>query len=199
MPNFKTCPNGHNYDADLYSKCPYCPTENANADLQQTLVDFKRTQIFEEGQNQLAKTVVDEDAAGFGKTPTWGGAEQHPFKRTTIAGRDGAANTPLEQAIKRKLVGWLATFSNDEYGEDYRLYVGKNKIGSGKGCDILINDSSVSGEHATILFRENEFLLKDNFSTNGTRVNGETMDEGKLKEGDEIRVGNTVFKMKTVF
>ncbi len=79
------------------------------------------------------------------------------------------------------------------------MFVGKNRIGSGKNCDILINDSSVSGEHATILFREDEFLIKDNFSTNGTKINGVTTDEGKLKDGDELRLGNTVFKIKTVF
>jgi len=96
-------------------------------------------------------------------------------------------------------VGWLVTFSHDEYGQDFKLYAGKNKIGSSPGSDILINDSSVSAEHVTVLFRDHEFLIKDNFSTNGTKVNGVTVDEGKLKEGDELKAGNTVFKFKTAF
>ncbi len=79
------------------------------------------------------------------------------------------------------------------------IYVGKNKIGSNQNCEILINDSSISGEHATILFREGEFLIKDHFSTNGTKINGSIIDEGKLKESDELIFGNTIFKFKTVF
>jgi pSer/pThr/pTyr-binding forkhead associated (FHA) protein len=42
-------------------------------------------------------------------------------------------------------------------------------------------------------------LIKDNFSTNGTKINGVTVDEGKLKEGDELKLGGTTFKFKTVF
>ena len=85
------------------------------------------------------------------------------------------------------------------WGQDYKLYVGKNKIGSVVGCDIVVNDSSISSEHSTILFREPEFLIKDNFSTNGTKINGQMVDEGKLQDGDELKLGNTIFKFKTAF
>jgi pSer/pThr/pTyr-binding forkhead associated (FHA) protein len=63
----------------------------------------------------------------------------------------------------------------------------------------VIEDPSVSGEHSTILFRDNEFLIKDNFSTNGTKINGVSTNEGLLKEGDELKLGNTVFKFKSAF
>jgi len=202
MPNFKMCVNGHNYDADLHSLCPFCPASgNVNYD-EKTLMDFKNTQVFDDGNNQqFAKTVIDEENTDFKTTAAAGGkGAEHPFKRTSIVmGETPAAATPLQQTEKRKLVGWLVTFSNDEYGQDFKIYAGKNKIGSGAGSDIVINDPSISAEHTTILFRENDFLIKDNFSTNGTKINGVTVDEGKLKEGDELKLGNTIFKFKTVY
>ncbi len=143
--------------------------------------------------------MINEETTDLKKTPTGGGGSQHPFKRTSIVMDDIANPIPLQQSEKRKLVGWLVTFSNDEYGQDYRLYAGKNRIGSASGCDVVINDTSASGEHTTILFRDNEFLIKDNFSTNGTKINGVTIDEGKLKDGDVIKLGNTSLKFKTVF
>ena len=142
--------------------------------------------------------MINEETVDFKKTPV--STAPHPISRTSIVADDPSGQaTPLPQLEKRKLVGWLVTFSNDEYGQDYRLFVGKNKIGSATGCDVLISDPSVSGEHCTVLFRENEFLIKDNFSTNGTKINAVGTDEGKLKDGDEIKLGSTSLKFKTVF
>jgi hypothetical protein len=201
MENFKTCTNGHNYDAERYPNCPYCPGGNLNSDYEKTMKDFKKTKLIDEMNNQqFDKTVVNEENSDMKTTLPGGDKSSHPFSRTTIVVKDGNKNeTPLEQSLRRKIVGWLVTFTNDEYGQDYKIYVGKNKIGSGANCDIMISDNSISAEHTIILFRENEFLLKDNFSTNGTKVNGVTIEEGKLKDGDELRLGNTVFKFKTVF
>lgn len=200
MSNFKTCKNGHNYDAGQYSECPFCPAGTQGTDYEKTLTDFKNTQLFDEGNDQqFKKTLINEETADFKTTPVpaFQGVA-HPFKRTSIVTEE-KEGTPLPQTEKRKLVGWLVTFTNNEYGQDYKLYAGKNKIGSAAGCDIVIHDPSISGEHTNILFRDNEFLIKDNFSTNGTKINGVTVEEGKLKEGDELKLGNTVFKFKTVF
>lgn len=201
MPNFKTCKNGHNYDADQHATCPFCPVSTQGTDYEKTLMDFKNTQLFDEGNNQqFNKTLINEETADFKTTPVPDAAD-HPFKRTSIVmdEKEDGAHSPLQQSQKRKLAGWLVTFTNNEYGQDFKIYAGKNKIGSDAGCDVLINDSSISGDHTTILFRDNVFLIKDNFSTNGTKINGVTVDEGKLKEGDELKLGNTVFKFKTVF
>lgn len=203
MANFKTCNNGHNFDADKHPVCPYCPNSVTNSDYEKTLSEFKKTQVFEEQSgNQFDKTMINEETSDFKKTLTGSDATQHPFSRTTIASKNepgAGGSATIFQSEKRRIVGWLVTFSLDEFGQDYRLYVGKNIIGSDAKADILVIDSSVSGNHATILFRENEFLIKDNFSTNGTKINGIMADEGKLKDGDELKCGNSIFKFKTVF
>lgn len=202
MANFKTCSNGHNYDADKFSVCPFCPDNVENPNYEQTMKEFKKTQIMNEGNNnQFDKTMINEETMDLKTTLSGTNPVQQPFNRTTIVTKSESpvkGNEP-DQSGKRKIVGWLVTFSNDENGQDYKIYVGKNKIGSAPGSDIVINDSSISGEHATILFRENEFLIKDHFSTNGTKINGAIADEGKLQDSDVLMLGNTTFKFKTVF
>jgi hypothetical protein len=202
MANFKTCNNGHNYDAGKFASCPFCPDNTGNPNYDETMKEFKKTQLQNVGfNNQFDKTIINEETMDLKTTATGAKPSQNPLNRTTIVTRpDSLAKEILpNQPAKRKIVGWLVTFSNDESGQDYKLYMGKNKIGSGTNCDIIVDDSSISGEHATILFRENEFLIKDNFSTNGTKINEVITDEGKLKDADELKLGNTIFKFKTVF
>jgi pSer/pThr/pTyr-binding forkhead associated (FHA) protein len=61
--------------------------------------------------------------------------------------------------------------------------------------DILIDDSSVSREHAMIERRDGRFVLEDLKSTNGTFVNGEFVNVRVLTHGDKIRIGNTVLQL----
>jgi hypothetical protein len=199
MENIRTCENGHNYDANKHQTCPFCPGNVTGSNFEKSMKEFKKTKLNEEkAGHQFDKTVLNEENLETKTTLTGAGNAKHPFSRTSIVEKGGEKKDVLtDQGVKRKIVGWLITYSHDEYGQDYRIYAGKNKIGSGPSCDIVIPDSSVSAEHVTILHRENEFLFKDAFSTNGTKINGKGLEEGKLKDGDEIKLGNTVIKFKT--
>lgn len=96
-----------------------------------------------------------------------------------------------ETVSDRKLVGFLVTYDIHPLGTAFRLYEGRNNVGSSRGCDIVIeNDSLVSGKHLTILYRNKIFLFKDEFSTNGTFVNGNMENEGELYANDLIKIGN---------
>ena len=64
-----------------------------------------------------------------------------------------------------------------------------SRIGRGMNNDLVIPNDTVSGFHATIEYREGNFYLEDQRSTNGTRLNGEDLEPGnpqRLKSGDEI-------------
>ena len=102
------------------------------------------------------------------------------------------------QRSRRKLVGWLVSYTLDEMGVDFKLYEGKNVLGRNSACQIAIQDPAVSGEHATILFRNGKYSIKDNQSTSGTFVNEEDieLDAIYLKDGDVIRVGKTLLKFR---
>ncbi len=62
--------------------------------------------------------------------------------------------------------------------------------GRGVGCDIFLDDVTVSREHATFSRTESGRLaVNDKGSLNGTYVNGVRVDETLLDSGDEVQIG----------
>ena len=63
--------------------------------------------------------------------------------------------------------------------------------------DIVIENDAVSGKHAIIIAKEDEYYIKDLNSTNGTFVNKKKINSHMLKDEDIITVGKheLVFKM----
>src|SRR5262249_28296986 len=109
--------------------------------------------------------------------------------RRTMVLSDQSA--PLRNSTGR-IVGWLVSYSHNPDGEDYRIYAGYNRIGANPVCDVLIEDETVSGSHAIIVYRDGRCLIKDDLSRNGTFVNGREITEAQpLQSYDQIRVGNT--------
>jgi pSer/pThr/pTyr-binding forkhead associated (FHA) protein len=62
-------------------------------------------------------------------------------------------------------------------------------IGRAPDNIIRIDDASVSSRHAQLQLTGDSYHLKDLGSTNGTRVNGESVTEALLRLGDRIRFG----------
>ena len=54
---------------------------------------------------------------------------------------------------------------------------------------IVLDDASVSGRHAQLQRSGDVYRVKDLGSTNGTRVNSETITEVTLRFGDRLRFG----------
>jgi pSer/pThr/pTyr-binding forkhead associated (FHA) protein len=90
--------------------------------------------------------------------------------------------------------GKLIIIYGADLGRQYRLGPERVLIGRQYRSDILIEDSSVSREHAAIERKDGRFILEDLKSTNGTFINGESTDVRVLNHGDKIRVGNTVLQ-----
>jgi pSer/pThr/pTyr-binding forkhead associated (FHA) protein len=65
--------------------------------------------------------------------------------------------------------------------------------------EISVRDAFISRVHCGISFINNQFMLKDLGSTNGTYRNGARVFECALSSGDKIQVGNTtlVFEIDT--
>lgn len=186
MSEFKLCVNGHYYPDDL-NECPYCPKNSIN----KAAMENDKTKIEQGGGTAGDKTQIFGGNAGGGN-----------LGKTQIHHGDDMQSQPNfnygQQAQGRKLTGWLVSFTMDPLGVDFRLYEGRNIIGSDPQCDAVISgDGSVSGKHLTILYRMGVFKFKDELSTNGTFINGEFMEEGTLSDGDTIRIGNTVLKFRT--
>jgi hypothetical protein len=75
-----------------------------------------------------------------------------------------------------------------------RLPLGEKTLVLGRmsDCDIVIADARASRRHAEIRPAGHGFAVVDLGSMNGTLVNGSSIKEHLLVDGDEIRVGNTV-------
>ena len=63
-------------------------------------------------------------------------------------------------------------------------------IGRKEESDIHLEQKQVSGRHAEVLLKNNNVIIRDLGSTNGTAVNGEPVSEKKLLTGDQITIGD---------
>jgi pSer/pThr/pTyr-binding forkhead associated (FHA) protein len=72
-----------------------------------------------------------------------------------------------------------------------------NIIGrSMESCEIAINDSFLSQQHARLEMRDDGWVIEDLRSTNGTFVNGmEVRNATALDEGDVIRFGRVELRL----
>lgn len=68
-----------------------------------------------------------------------------------------------------------------------------NFLGRDWECRVVLNDPQCSRKHARIYTNEDGWWIEDNGSSNGTYVNGQTIREARLDEGNLIRVGGSVF------
>ncbi len=70
-------------------------------------------------------------------------------------------------------------------------------IGRELTSSLSIIDDTVSGQHARLAYRHNQWWVEDLKSTNGTFLNDEPVQTMTvLVSGDEIRVGQTVLKVE---
>lgn len=63
-------------------------------------------------------------------------------------------------------------------------------IGRHEDSMVPLNSPSVSGQHATVRFRDGGWYVQDLGSRNGTRVNGAEVEEALLKDGDRVAFGD---------
>jgi pSer/pThr/pTyr-binding forkhead associated (FHA) protein len=65
-------------------------------------------------------------------------------------------------------------------------------IGREEGNLLRLNDERVSRFHAKVQLDDNDYILTDLESTNGTRVNGAVVQIRRLRFGDRVGVGRSV-------
>ncbi len=105
----------------------------------------------------------------------------------------------LNKRQNRSVVGWIVAQNGNHRGQDFRLYDGKNLLGTAADCDIVITDPYLSAKHCTIRHENGNFVLIDLDSTNGTFVNQKRVSTMELIDNDTVRLGRTEFKFKALF
>lgn len=68
-------------------------------------------------------------------------------------------------------------------------------LGRHPECDIQLNSRKVSRRHCCVAQVQDYLVVRDLGSTNGIRINGNRVLEGRLKEGDELTVGNFKYQI----
>ena len=110
------------------------------------------------------------------------------FRRRNLNPTRGAAHSAKRPAPPAQLLdpGGLV----GEAGAALPLNAGRTTIGRDPKNDIVLEDDTISSEHAVIEVREGRYWLQNLRSTNGTRLANERLapDESRpLKGGDHIR------------
>lgn len=213
MKDFKRCPNGHFYKKDL-ANCPHCPQGGSQGDDNSGNSDLDKTQVFG-GQSGNSDRTEVMGSDGNEKTQVFGGSTSssnsnsgganRDLDRTFIGGvtveNDGGSSEQAKPRAARKISGWIVSFTLDPMGIDYRIYEGSNSIGRDSSNSIsIVADTTISGEHAVILHRSGKFWIEDAMTSNGTSVNGTELEPRKayeIKDGDEVKLGDTIFVFKT--
>jgi hypothetical protein len=93
---------------------------------------------------------------------------------------------------------WLIAERGGGLTRDERFdLIGGLSIGRSKDADVQIDDRYASSIHARLFSREGHHFVEDMNSTNGTLLNGTTLDgEAELVDGDTVQIGDTVFRFE---
>lgn len=81
-----------------------------------------------------------------------------------------------------------------QLGRRYTLRPDGDTIGRGADNTIVIDGDAASRHHARLEKRGADWWLIDGGSTNGTHVNDQQIEEARLRDGDRVHVGGTIFK-----
>ena len=96
--------------------------------------------------------------------------------------------------IPRKYAVSIIIRSGPKKGAEYTITGGRTIIGRGTGADIILDEATISRMHAAIEYRRSKFFLRDLGSMNGTRVEGKSIKEIQLTQGDKFQIGDVVIE-----
>jgi len=122
------------------------------------------------------------------------------LRRTVAPAPDatGFHAAPAFAEAPRGADGWLVVERGGGLREGERFdLIGGLSVGRSKESDVRIDDRYASSLHARVFSREGRFYVEDMSSTNGTLLNGATLQgEAELIDGDHVQIGDTVFRLE---
>jgi hypothetical protein len=94
-------------------------------------------------------------------------------------------------ALGRSLAGSHELDASEEtlLALDWTGLTGELLLGRHHACDVVLDEPSVSRQHARLVFRDGSWVLQDLESTNGTIVNGSLVGRCALRPGDQLVFG----------
>ena len=183
------------YDASQ-GRCPFCDRERGLPAAPRFPDDELETDPWGGGQRQ-AQGLSDDEPTEFGiRAQLYEEDEQV----TELPGRHRALvdeDETVVEHVEAGLLGFLIVKEGMRRGQVHRISSGTT-VGRGD-AKLLLNDPKVSRPHARFTVENDQFLIWDFGSENGTFVNGTRIREATaLKENDVIKFGDSVFVLKTL-
>ncbi len=90
----------------------------------------------------------------------------------------------------------LVLVNSDGSQREVPVKRGRLVIGREKKCDVRIPVPDVSREHAEVRVENEQILVRDMGSSNGTYVNRNRVQQTELKAGDLVAIGPAVFVVR---
>jgi Protein of unknown function (DUF3662)/FHA domain len=157
---------------------------------------------FEQAEQALVselKQVVREAAAERG----WGlvGPPEIEFEVDERLGKGrfgcDASFVEGEEELPPQPAGSRASLVSLADGRNHVLDRPTMTIGRLPECDVVVDDTGASRQHAEVRRTDAGFALTDLGSTNGTLVNGTPIREHLLEDGDRITIGETDLEFRS--
>jgi pSer/pThr/pTyr-binding forkhead associated (FHA) protein len=92
--------------------------------------------------------------------------------------------------VRRRTAGQLSVVAGAAAGTRYPLRPGRTRIGALDDNDIVLSSTTVSRYHAEIVARAGRIEISDLRSRNGTRVNGQVIQQSPIRAGDRIAIAD---------
>jgi two-component system cell cycle response regulator len=103
--------------------------------------------------------------------------------------------TPVTGGVNACLV--LIYPPGPDMGRRFLLDRAELVLGRGTDCDIQVDRDSVSRRHARVYRDNDNWLVEDLGSTNGSYVNDNPVTKAPLRDGDFLKIGAAIFKFLT--
>lgn len=117
--------------------------------------------------------------------------EENTLSHTALEDRDPTAEIEAIAELEDG-TGLLIVARGPNEGSTYLVDQDAVTVGRHPDSNIFLDDITVSRRHSVIERHDDEFLIRDVGSLNGTYVNHDRVDHKPIVDGDEIQVGRFV-------
>ncbi len=112
-------------------------------------------------------------------------------QRITPTGND---TIRIKNALDNELpLAWIVILNGPFAGQEFRLQritdIGREPDHN----DVVVDDRTISRQHARIRYEKGAFVIYDLASANGVYINGERVQRRVLTHGDRIKLGQVMF------